>query len=152
MEAVERIVQNVREKYAGKDVYEICEKEGIIIQRAEMQDDCEGFYLPLEEGRVILLRAGFPPQVEREVIAHELYHRFAGVLEDFEAMEDRRFLEIVPYLKDEKNANDFAALLLCPDVSDCRAVHDIMYKYDCSKVSAKLRRKIEEQLRAKGRI
>jgi len=152
MEAVERIIQNVREKYAGKDVYEICEKEGIIIHRAEMQDDCEGFYLPLEEGRVILLRADLPSQVEREVIAHELYHHFAGVNEDFQSTEGRKFLEIVPYFKEENHANAFAVLLLCPDITDCSAVVDIMYKYDCSKVSAKLRRKLEEQMRAKGMI
>jgi len=101
---------------------------------------------------VILLKDGLPPQVEREVIAHELYHHFAGVNEDFEGIECRGYLDIVPYLKEEHHANDFAALFLCPDVSDCRAVHDIMYKYDCSKVSAKLRRRIEEQLQVKGRI
>ena len=147
MEAVKRILTEVREKYPGYDVYDICEKEGIIIHRAKMQEDCEGFYIPLEGGRVILLKTGLPPQVEREIIAHELYHHFAGVNEDFEANEGRRFLEIVPYLREENQANSFAALLLCPDVSDCHAVHDIMYKYECSKVSAKLRRRIEEQLR-----
>jgi Zn-dependent peptidase ImmA (M78 family) len=149
MEAAKRVLKTVRDKYPGYDVYQICEAEGIIIHRAEMQEDCEGFYLPLEEGRVILVKAGLPSQVEREIIAHELYHHFAGVQKDFEGMERRRFLDMLPYLRDENQANDFAALFLCPDIRDCHSVHEVMGKYDCSKESAKRRRKIEEQSNSK---
>ncbi len=150
MEAAKRVLKMVRDKYPGYDVYQICEAEGIIIHRAEMQEDCEGFYLPLEEGRVILVKAGLPPQVEREVIAHELYHHFYGVQEDFEGMERRRFLDMLPYLRDENEANDFSALLICPHIKDCRSVHEVMAKYDCSKETAKRRRKVEEAINAKG--
>lgn len=90
------------------------------------------------------------------MISHELFHHFSLQLSDHPVghnliTEQRCASAFVNFYmrKEEREADLFAAFLLCPDVSDCRTYHDIMGKYDRSKPVAKLRM-VAEQSRIYG--
>ena len=145
MKTGKQMVKSVREKYPTEDPYEICKQERITLVRVEMEENCLGFYLPVDPiCRVIMLQAGQSPEEEREVVANGLYYYFAGVKSKPGPIERRRFLRFFPYLIGHWQANSFAALLLCPSVSSCRSVHEIMEEYNCSERVAAHRWKVEE--------
>ena len=140
----------VREKYADYSVEDICNEEKICLFRCETGDNFLGFYVNLLGSAVIGVRDNLTTQETREVIAHELFHHFDNPVHSMIGEKDGQLSFVSFYLKrDELRADMFAAKMICPDISDCGTVTDIMQKYDCSKVMAKLRRKVEEQLRVK---
>ena len=145
MRAVERALNVVRENYPGCTVEQICEREGIEIRRCEMGDGQNGLYVSGRNSPVIFIKDTLNPQETHETLAHEICHHFDKPLD---SMLSRRALKD-PFLsyqgrKDDSGAEIFAALFLCPDVSDCEVYHDIMRKYNCSKDLAELRMKIEQ--------
>ncbi len=145
MRAVERALNVVRENYPGCTVEQICEREGIEIRRCEMGDGQNGLYVSGRNSPVIFIKDTLNPQETHETLAHEICHHFDKPLD---SMLSRRALKD-PFLsycgrRDDSEAEMFAALFLCPDVSDCESYHDIMRKYNCSKDLAKLRMKIEQ--------
>ena len=148
MRVVERTIKLVREKYADYSAEEICHEEQIRIFSCETGEEFFGFYMNLFGSAVIGVRCGLTPQEAHEVIAHELFHHFDQPLHSLLADkgEIETFLNFYTR-KDENRADMFAAVLTCPDISDCGTVADIMQKYDCTKGTAKLRRKMEEQIR-----
>ena len=146
MRAVERALNVIREKHPGRTVEEICDREGIRIQRCEMGDGQNGLYVFGGNSPVIFIKDTLNPQETHETLAHEILHHFDKPLD---SMLSKRALKD-PFLsyqgrKDDSGAEMFAALFLCPDVSDCETYHDIMRKYNCSKELAKLRMKIERR-------
>ena len=146
MKTGKRVLKEVREKYPTEDPYEICKREGITLIRVEMEENRLGFYLPVDtKCRVVMLQAGQSPEEEREVVANGLYYYFAGVKPKPGPIERRRFLRFFPYLIGHWQANSFAALLLCPSVSKCHSVREIMEEYSCDRRVAENRWKLEEE-------
>ena len=146
MRAVERALNVIRDKYPGCTVEEICDREGIKICKCEMGNGQNGLYVSGRDSPVIFIKNTLNPQETHETLAHEIFHHFDKPLD---SMLSKRALRD-PFLsyqgrKDDSGAETFAALFLCPDVSDCEAYHDIMGKYNCSKELAKLRMKIEQR-------
>lgn len=140
------VLKSVREKYPTEDPYEICSGERITLVRVEMEKNCLGFYLPVDKiCRVIVLQTGIPGDEEQEIVANELYYHFAGVKRDPGQIESRKFLRFFPYLIDKWQAHSFAALLLCPNVSKCHSVREVMEEYGCSERVAEHRWKLEEE-------
>jgi len=147
---VEETIKMVREKYADYSVEDICNEEKICLYRCETGAKFFGFYVNLLGSVVIGLRDNLTPQETREVIAHELFHHFDHPVHSLIGKKDAPLSFVNFYMKrDELRADMFAAKIICPDISDCGTVADIMQKYDCSKGLAKLRRKVEEQLKVK---
>ena len=141
----------MKDKYRDLSIEEICNREEIRVCRFGMGEPDLGFYLHAFGIALIGVRTDLNVQETREVIAHELFHHFNKPLY---TVVDRRCEEqafIVFYRqRDELRADMFAAMLTCPDISDCGTVLEIMQKYDCSKATAKLRRKMEETRMGKG--
>jgi Zn-dependent peptidase ImmA (M78 family) len=145
---VAKTIKIVREKYADYSVEDICDEEKIFIRQWELEENIFGFYLNAFDVAVIGVRNDLTLQERREVIAHELFHHFDQPLHSLLADKGEQDTFLNFYMKkDENRADMFAAMLTCPDISDCGTVAEIMHKYDCSKATAKLRRKIEEQSR-----
>jgi hypothetical protein len=98
------------------------------------------------------VRNNLTVQETREVIAHELFHHFDQPLYGLPGERGTTLSFVDFYMKrDGFRADLFAAMLTCPDISDCGTVSEIMQKYDCSKALAKMRRKVEESRTRKGK-
>lgn len=146
MRAVERALNVLGDKHPGRTVEEICDREGIGVCRCEMGDGQNGLYVSGRDSPVIFIKDTLNLQESHETLAHEIFHHFDKPVD---SMLSKRALKD-PFLnhqgrKDDSGAEMFAALFLCPDVSDCETYHDIMRKYNCSKELAKLRMKIEQR-------
>lgn len=145
MKTGKQMVKIVREKYPTEDVYEICKSEGIAIVKTEMEENRFGIYLPVDKlCRLIVLEVGMAPEVEQEVLAYELYYHFTPAKTDHVDPAKRRLLRYFPYLLGKWQAHSFASLLLCPDVSKCRSVREIMEEYSCTEKVAEHRWRVEE--------
>ena len=146
MKTGKRVLKVVREKYPTEDVYQNCKGEGITVVRLEMEENCLGFYLPVDKiCRVIMLQAGQTPEEKQEVVANELYYYFTGVKKDPRPIEKRKLLRFFPYLIGHWQAHSFTALLLCPNVSKYHSVQEVMEEYGCNKRVAEHRWKLEEE-------
>lgn len=109
MKYIEKIVDDILQKYRTSDPFAICEQMGIFTYTAQLPPSLHGFYFCTADGKMICIKSGLSEKQRTVTCAHELGHAVLHPSLNSLFMKTQTYLEPGKY---EREADYFCACML----------------------------------------